>query len=384
MRQTCLVCGHQLSEPILHYSDLPSGAQQIPTKEELASDTGIEFNVRQCLSCETLQLDCEPVEYYRDVIRAMPVKGVFASLKLELFKDFARKFSLEGKHLIEVGCGKGDFIQLFSSQSIKITGIEHSSSSVLAAQSRGLDVIEGFVDSFESRAPNPPYDGFLSINFLEHQPDPCGMLAGIYNSLAPDGVGLITVPSFDHILRYNAYYEFIRDHLLYFTETTLRRMLETNGFDIIETDLFNEDTIYAYVKKRPVVALSGLANNYMKLRSELNTLIDGLKRQGRRVAIWGASHQGFTIIACAGIGEKIEYIIDSAEFKQGKYSPASHIEIVSPAEALSRAANAIIIAAPAYTKEILGVILSTYPADTHVSALRQDGIEILHQPEELH
>jgi nitrogen regulatory protein PII len=119
----------------------------------------------------------------------------------------------------------------------------------------------------------------------------------------------------------------------------------------------------------------------MKLRSELNALIDDLKGQGKRVALWGASHQGFTIIACAGIGEKIEYIIDSAEFKQGKYSPASHIEIISPAEALSRAADAIIIAAPAYTKEIHGVILSTYPAETHVSALRQDGIEILHQPE---
>ena len=61
-------------------------------------------------------------------------------------------------------------------------------------------------------------------------------------------------------------------------------------------------------------------------------LIDDLKAQGRRVALWGASHQGFTIIACAGIGEKIEYIIDSAEFKQGKYSPATHIEIISPAK----------------------------------------------------
>lgn len=380
MRETCLVCGHQLSEPILHYSDLPSGAQQMPTKEELASDKGIDFNVRQCLSCETLQLDCEPVAYFRDVIRAMPVKGVFANLKLELFKDFAKKFSLDGKHLIEVGCGNGDFIQLFSGESLKISGIEHSGASVLAAQSKGLDVVEGFVDSAEYGVPNAPYDGFLSINFLEHQPDPCGMLAGIHRSLTPDGVGLITVPSFDHILRYDAYYEFVRDHLLYFTETTLRRMLETNGFDVVEMGLFNEDTIYAYVRKRPVVALSGLANNYMKLRSELNALIDDLKAQGRRVALWGASHQGFTIIACAGIGEKIEYIIDSAAFKQGKYSPATHIEIISPAEALSRAADAIIIAAPAYTKEILGVIQSTYPSHTHISALRQDGIEVLHQP----
>lgn len=383
MRQACLVCGNQLSAPILHYSNLPSGAQQMPTKEELAFDAGIDFNVRQCLSCETLQLDCDPVEYYRDVIRAMPVKGAFASLKLELYKDFVKKFSLEGKHLIEVGCGKGDFIQLFSNQSTRVTGIEHCRSSVLAAQSKGLPVMEGFVDSSASLVPGSPYDGFLSINFLEHQPDPCGMLAGIHRNLAQDGVGLITVPSFDHIIRHNAYYEFVRDHILYFTEATLRRMLEMNGFDVVEITLFNEDTICAYVRKRPVVTLSGLADNYMRLRRELNGLIDDLKRQGRRVAIWGASHQGFTIISCADIGAKVEYIIDSAEFKQGKFSPASHIEIISPSEALNRPADAIIIAAPAYTKEILGVIQSTYPADTHISALRLDGIEILHQPGEM-
>jgi SAM-dependent methyltransferase len=355
----------------------------MPTREELDVDKGIDFNVRQCLSCETLQLDCEPVEYYRDVIRAMPVKGAFANLKLELYKDFVKRFSLENKHLIEVGCGKGDFIQLFSEQPTRVTGIEHCKASVLAAQSKGLPVMEGFVDTCASIVPGSPYDGFLSFNFLEHQPNPSGMLAGIHSSLSSDGVGLITVPSFDHIQRHNAYYEFVRDHLLYFTEATLRRMLETNGFDVIEVTLFNEDTICAYARKRPVIALGGLTDNYMRLRRELNELIDDLKCQGRRVAIWGASHQGFTIISCADIGGKVEYIIDSAEFKQGKFSPASHIEIISPSEALERAADAIIIAAPAYTKEILGVIQSTYPADTHISALRLDGIEILHQPDEL-
>ena len=53
---------------------------------------------------------------------------------------------------------------------------------------------------------------------------------------------------------------------------------------------------------------------------------------GKNLAIWGASHQGFTLAATTCLGEKAEYIIDSAPFKHGKYAPASHLVIVSPDE----------------------------------------------------
>ena len=79
-----------------------------------------------------------------------------------------------------------------------------------------------------------------------------------------------------------------------------------------------------------------------------------------KIAIWGASHQGFTLCATTGIADYVDCIIDSAPFKQGKYAPASHIPIISPDEARKRKLEAIIIVAPGYTNEIANIIKTTF------------------------
>ena len=91
-----------------------------------------------------------------------------------------------------------------------------------------------------------------------------------------------------------------------------------------------------------------------------------------KVAIWGASHQGFSIAASLGLGDKICYIIDSAPFKQGHIAPASHIPIVSPDAAAADPATCILIVAPGYTEEIAARIREKFPAGTEIWTLRSD------------
>ena len=88
------------------------------------------------------------------------------------------------------------------------------------------------------------------------------------------------------------------------------------------------------------------------------------------MAIWGASHQGFTLAATAKLTKKIEYIIDSAPFKQGKYAPASHIPIISPADALLHSVDAIIIMAPGYTDEIAAIIKRDFGQGTEIAVMK--------------
>ena len=70
----------------------------------------------------------------------------------------------------------------------------------------------------------------------------------------------------------------------------------------------------------------------MDLDQEVNQLMDRLHKEGKKLAIWGASHQGFTLAATTRLGNKVEYMMDSAPFKQGRFAPASHIPIVAPDE----------------------------------------------------
>jgi hypothetical protein len=62
------------------------------------------------------------------------------------------------------------------------------------------------------------------------------------------------------------------------------------------------------------------------------------------------------VMSVCGLKGKIEYVVDSAPFKQGKYTPATHIPIVGPETLVKKPVNAIIIMAGSYSREICGLI----------------------------
>ncbi len=91
-----------------------------------------------------------------------------------------------------------------------------------------------------------------------------------------------------------------------------------------------------------------------------------------KIAIWGASHQGFTLCSTTGIAKYVDCIIDSAPFKQGRFAPASHIEIISPDDARKRKLEAIVIVAPGYTNEIANIIKTTFENGIDIYILMTD------------
>ena len=151
-----------------------------------------------------------------------------------------------------------------------------------------------------ARIPGGPFDAFLSFNFLEHQPDPNGMLQGISSNLSGEGIGLVTVPSLEYILEQDSWYELIRDHLAYYTFDTLRFLMEKNGFEVLEQEVVNRDTLSVVVRKRRRQDGGRLSRNLARLCDEVNTYINYPGGGKKKTAIGGASQQGFALAAAAG------------------------------------------------------------------------------------
>lgn len=389
MRKRCIVCNGSLHH-LIDIKNMPSSAQKIPCKNELEWDKPITLSMCQCEECGLVQLDTEPVDYYKDVIRAGGGTTTMEKLRQEEYTrllNTMKEKGIEGRNIIEVGCGRGEFLNMWKNvkESVSVCGIEHKPDLVKEAKSNGLNVIQMFAED-GAVFPNAPYDAFVQFNFLEHQPNPLEMLKCIYKNLKDGAIGLVTVPDFEYIMKYDGYYELIRDHIAYYDERTLRELFERADFKVLNEQIVNRDTIEIIVEKAKNTGfvkssfdgifadVEPLLKNYKKIQHDFEKHVKQLTNAQKTIAIWGAGHQGFTLAATTDMLGKVQYIIDSAKFKQGRFAPASHVPIVAPSYFSEHPVDEILIVAPGYTEEIAKTIRNKFGYTVQISVLKSEKI----------
>ena len=89
----------------------------------------------------------------------------------------------------------------------------------------------------------------------------------------------------------------------------------------------------------------------------------------------GAGHQALAIISLTNLAGKIRYVVDSAPFKQGKYTPATHLSIVSPDALESDPVDAVIVMAASYSDEVARIIRQKFDRNINISIVRDFGLE---------
>lgn len=278
--------------------------------------------------------------------------------------------------MIEIGCGKGEYLSIMKQCGVSVYGLEQSTESVSRCVKDGLKVFQGFVKDSRYKIKNAPYDAFFILSFLEHLPDPNSVLGGICDNLSDNAVGIIEVPNFDMILKQNLFSEFTRDHLFYFTKDTLVRLLGLNGFDVIGCRVvWHEYIISAIVKKRARISVEHFYKKQEKLKLEISRYISRFK--DNKVAIWGAGHQSLAVMAMLDLAGKIKYVVDSAPFKQGKYTPATHIPIVSPETLNLDPVAGLIVMAASYSDEVVSILRKRFDKNFSISVVRDYGLEII-------
>jgi len=373
----CRVCGGQLyARPLLHYRNMPGAAQFMPDENDLASERGADLDLSQCSACGLVQLLGEPVPYFREVVRAAAFSPEMRGFRLEQFRGFADHHDLMGRKVLEVGCGAGEYLALMREVGLDAHGLEYSATSVAKCRSAGLPAFRGFVDRPRQTIPGGPYAAFLILGFLEHMPRPVSCLRGVANNLTEGAVGLVEVPNFEMIAARGMFSEFIADHLTYFTKATLGQTLAIGGFDLLDCrPVWHDYILSAVVRKRTAIDLSHLTIYQQRITDEIATFLD--RFASRRVAIWGAGHQSLAVISLLSLQDRVSYVVDSAPFKQGLFTPASHIAIVPPTRLRDEPMDGVLVMAASYSDEVAALIRRDYDAGLTLAILRDDGLQIL-------
>ena len=355
---------------------MPGAAQHLPVREQLSQERGIDLDIFQCASCGLVQTVHEPVPYFREVIRAAAFSDEMKAFRRQQFASFVQRYGLQGKRLLEIGCGRGEYLALFAEAGVSAHGLEYGAAAVEDCLAQGLDAMQGFIEQPQQTLPCAPSDAFATLNFLEHWPDPRASLRGIANNLREGAIGLVEVPNFDMILRHNLFTEFISDHICYYTRETLTTLLQICGFEVVSCDAVWHDYILsAVVRKRSSCDISGFSASRASLQQALDGFIKRHAAQG--VAIWGAGHQSLATIALLELADHIRYVVDSAPFKQDKFTPASHLPIVAPEHLKREPVGAIIVMAASYSDEVARTIRQRWGNAFHLAILREHGLEIV-------
>ena len=373
----CRLCGGACRLPaLLTYPESPRSAQGFLDSPQQADEV-LDLHIYQCGDCGLVQHDLEPVSYYRDVIRAIAVSQEMAQYRVGQLSRWIAQFELTDKKILEIGSGKGEYLELLArSGATQCSGLEHASSSVAFAQARGLDVRPGYLGP-DLVNPWPfEFEAFVIFSFMEHWPDLRGSLDALRSLLKDGANGLIEVPSFDFVLANGLYSEFTVDHIFYFDQTTLRTALEMCGFEVIAISCVWHDYILsAQVRKRRTFDTDPFLMKQERIVRELNAFVD--RFAPHEVVVWGAGHQALAVMSLAHIQGRVSHVVDSANFKQNKYTPGTRLLIKNPESLRTDCPKAVVIMAAAYSDEVFETLNQHYPLVEHVAILRGNALEVV-------
>lgn len=159
---------------------------------------------------------------------------------IQLLEDYLNHANtkIEGKRLLEIGVGLGDFLKVAANTGCEVSGIEYSESAVANAQrylGDNIKIVQGEIYDLPA---TERFDIVVFNDVLEHVRDPLPFMRKVHASLSENGVMFCAIPSLDSMtakLQGSNWVEFKLEHLFYFNEANARRLLYKSGFKNIVT-----------------------------------------------------------------------------------------------------------------------------------------------------
>ncbi len=306
---------------------------------------------------ENLKFEPSLIVYDENYQNCQATSGVFQA-HMRQVAEALTKLAPRGSRLVEVGCGKGDFLKM-------IAEVGHFSATGFDATYEGSQ--PNIRKRYLTKADRIDAEIVVLRHVLEHVQRPHEFLQTLRQVFGEAQI-FIEVPDFEWIEKTESYFDITYEHVNYFTEQSLKKLF---GGRVSTLGRFFGDQ-YLYVVAKLSNLTPSFGESYKKSSSweilDFDLLFPSLASQvdhisqladGHRVFVWGAATKGclFTFhwqrLANSRVG--IDSIVDINPVKWGKYAPGTSVRIESPQDLVSkvREDDLIVIANPNYQAEIL-------------------------------
>lgn len=260
--------------------------------------------------------------------------------------------------VVEVASNDGYLLQWYHKKGVPVLGIEPARNiAEVARRDRGIDTVSEFfgVDIAERLADEGRRADIIHANnVLAHVADLNGVVAGFAQLLKNEGRVIVEAPYLQDLLQHVEFDTIYHEHLCYFSLTALAALFERHGLEIVDVERMaihgGSLRIHAAHKGKANVSAAvkdllaeeaawvndeecyqNFSDQVIALGKSLTSFLQQLKNDGRRIAVYGASAKGSTLLNFFGIDDSlIDYVVDRSTVKQGRYTPGTHLKIFDP------------------------------------------------------
>ena len=374
-KRPCPVCEHDGLTTFLRRSRVPVHQNIVVSQQEEARAVPrgeLELVVcRQCGFVFNSAFDASLLAYGEAYDNTQSCSAYFDAYLDGLVDDLVGPLGVRDSTIVEVGCGKGQFLRkLVSRAGANNTGLGFDPSYV--GPEVALDGRLAFQRRYyDDACANIPADVVVCRHVIEHVPDPMALLRSVRAALAgsPKARVFFETPCVDWILRNQVLWDFFYEHCSLFTESSLRFAFERAGFSVVRVShLFGRQYLWLEARlaevglptdleSAPTVALAQAYGTQEGVSRQqwLARLLD-LKADGK-VALWGAGAKGATFANLVDPdGTIIDCVVDLNPNKQGGYIPGTGHPIVAPAALPARGVARALLMNPNYREENLQLL----------------------------
>ena len=343
------------------------------SKQALAYPRG-DIALGFCRSCgfiANLAFKPEMHEYSSKYEETQGFSSTFNAFHRTLAQRLVDRYGLRGKEIIEIGCGKGEFLTLLCEIGNN-RGVGFDPAYVPERNtSQAKDRVKFITDFYSEKYTNHQADFVCCKMTLEHIQNTREFVSMVRRSIGErhDTIVFFQIPDVTRVLRDIGFWDIYYEHCSYFSPGSLGRLFRASGFDVMALGT-EYDGQYLMVEARPS---RGTPTPPLPEENDLDAIekdvafftehigptlarwrqvLGDIRRQGKKAVIWGGGSKGVAFLTTLKVTEEIPYAVDINPFKHGTFMAGTGQEIVGPEFLRGYKPQVVIVMNPIYCAEI--------------------------------
>ncbi|MBK1877955.1 class I SAM-dependent methyltransferase [Pelagicoccus mobilis] len=374
-KSVCPNCESAKMEPFYEVKGIPvHSVLLMPTRDHAANYPKGDLKLGFCPCCgfvSNMVFDPKVHEYSTSCEESQGFSPTFSSFARKLARRWVEDYDLHGKTVLEIGCGKGEFLAMMVEEGAG-EGIGMDPAFVPERLDTPVSSHLAFIqDLYDERYTHLSADAICCRHTLEHISPTSSFMRMVRKTIGdrPDTVLLFELPDVYRVLKEAAFWDIYYEHCSYFTTGSLARLFRKHGFDPLELELEYDDQYIVIAGRpnsgKPSPKLAG-EDDLESVRLEMRRFaerfriqkeswlgrLNELRADGKRTVLWGGGSKAVSFLTTLGLTEQIDFVVDINPHKHGKFVPGTGHAVKSPEALRTEKPDCVVLMNPIYLKEV--------------------------------